>query len=377
MMDAPILRQRAEPIDLVPVGQSFCFDMTIHVEMVYGQTIQQGFFLNTTDGYIGFSVAKTDGSAPIDMIMPEIPEFNFMVFGFKGNAYRFYNEKNKQGQQEHWVSSGNTDMHKYQLTDALTGTGVLRRNNAQKSFCDGKALATSYKLPGQQTIWYMYGDRYPPELHVQKFFGGFGVGVVRCTEGVYMLMEMEAGRNRSTIKNISQVMACFNSTGYKIIEDEYRANRRLELTRERERIERHAASAQRATTCRTERTAIVDFERAQLQRQEEDLEKTSQGNTYQSATVQKAYTSMMDPLTMVQASILEMKLSICQSNETLRRGASESAQARLACRTSKLARLTALEQQMRALDRQYATDLNTALGKKSQLMLEEMKNSCE
>ncbi len=58
------------------------------------------------------------------------------------------------------------------------------------------------------------------------------------------------------------------------------------------------------------------------------------------------------------------------------RGSSESAQQRLACSSSRLARLTVLQQQMRALDTQYASQPGMALGKKAQLLLEEMRNSC-
>ncbi|WP_462253281.1 hypothetical protein [Ferruginibacter sp.] len=375
MISAPILRPGAVPMTLLPNRQRFCFDMTLHVEMVYGGTVQQGVFLNTTDGYIGFEAGKVDGSEPITLIMPELPDFSFMVFGYKGNAYRYFNRKNKQGVQEHWVSTGNTNSHKYQLTDALT-VAPIERKNVRKLFCDGKANAMAYKLPDQPTVWYIYGDRYPEKLHIQKFFGGFGVGVVRCEEGVFMIMEMQAGRNRSTIKNIDQAMACFNATDYKIEEDEFIIKRRLELDKERARVERHAASAQRARTCQSQRMAIVNFEREELNRQEENLTNSTHGNTFQDSVTQKAYAGMMDPLTSVYVGILEAELNICEAQEALNRGASESAQQKLACNSSRLARLTVLQQQMRALDTEYASQPGMALGKKAQLLLAEMRISC-
>ena len=375
MTAAPILRPGAVPMTLVPDRQRFCFDMTLHVEMVYGGTIQQGVFLNTTDGYIGFEAGKVDGSEPITLIMPELPDFSFMVFGYKGNAYRYFNRKNKQGVQEHWVSTSNTNTHKYQLTDALV-TAPIERKNIRKLFCGGKANAMAYKLPGQPTVWYIYGDRYPEKLHIQKYFGGFGVGVIRAEEGVFMVMEVSTGPNRSTIKNIDQAMACFDATGYKIEEDEFIIKRRLELDRERVRIERHAASAQRARTCQSQRIAIVNFEREELRRQEENLTNVTHGNTFQDSVTQNAYTGMMDPLTTVYIGILESELNICEAQEALNRGSSESAQQRLACSSSRLARLTVLQQQMRALDTQYASQPGMALGKKAQLLLEEMRNSC-
>ncbi len=171
-------------------------------------------------------------------------------------------------------------------------------------------------------------------------------------------------------------MACFNATGYKIEEDEFIISRRLALDKERERVERHAASAQRARTCQSQRMAIVNFEREELRRQEENLTNSSHGNTFQDSVTQKAYAGMMDPLTSVYVGILEAELNICEAQEALNRGTSQSAEQKLACSSSRLARLTVLQQQMRALDTEYASQPGMALGKKSQLLLIEMRNNC-
>jgi hypothetical protein len=374
LFNTPILREGAVPLTLVPNRQQFCFETMMEVEMTYGgRTVEQGLFLNATDGYIGFTTATVGGGA-INMILPEIPDFNFMVYGYKGSAYRYFNRKNKQGVQEHWVSTGNTDMHKYQISDVLTAP--LARKNIMHSFCNGSARAMAYKVDGQPTMWYLYGDHYPENLHAVKFFGGFGVGILKTREGEFIVMQMQTGNNSSTIKLIEKMRQCFDATGYKLEEDEFITKRRLELDRERDRIERSAISAQNARTCQTERMAIVNFNREELQRQEQNLENTTHGNTYQDLTTQKAYVGMMDPLTTVKSGILEAQLSICNANEAISHGASESAQQKLACSSGQLGRLRSLQTQMEALDRQYDTQPGMAFAKKSQLLLAEMRNSC-
>ena len=85
---------------------------------------------------------------------------------------------------------------------------------------------------------------------------------------------------------------------------------------------------------------------------------------------------MMDPLTTVYMGILESELNICSAQETLSHGPSEAAQQKLACSSSKLARLTVLREQMRALDTEYASQPGMALGKKAQLLLQEMRINC-
>jgi hypothetical protein len=376
LMDAPILEPTAVAMTIVPNRQQFCFNTMIEVEMHYGSaTVEQGLFMNTTDGYIGFTAATVGGGGAINMILPEIPDFNFMVFGFKGNAYRYFNRKNKQGIQEHWVSTGNTDMHKYQISDVLT-SAPLARKNMYRSFCSGSARAMAYKVGDQSTVWYLYGDHYPENLHAVKFFGGFGVGVLKTREGNFVVMQMETGNNSSTIKLIEKMRQCFDPAGYKLEESEFMTSRRLELDRERDKIERNAISAQNARTCQSERMAIVNFNREELRRQEQNLENTTHGNTYQDLTTQKAYVGMMDPLITVKFGILEAGLNICEANEALSRGSSESAQRKLVCSSDRLGRLRALQPQMEALDRQYDTQPGMAMAKKSQLLLAEMRNNC-
>jgi hypothetical protein len=376
LINAPILLPGAEAMTLVPNRQRFCFDMMVDVELTYGgRTVEQGTFLNNTDGYLGFTTGTTDGSGPRNIIMPEIADFNFMVFGFKGNAYRYFNRKNKQNVIEHWVSTANTDQHKYQISDALT-TAPLARKNILHPFLGGTVQAMAYKIDGQPTTWYLHGDHYPEFLHVLKFFGGFGIGTLRAREGTFIVMQMQTGSNSSTIKSIDYNRVCFDATGYKMQEDEFIAGRRLALDKERIRIDRHMESAQRATTCQSQRIAIVNFEREELRRQELNLDNATHGNTYQDATTQNAYLGMMDPLTTVQISILQTRLSICQAQESLNHGGGNAAQTKLSCNTSALASLLNIEAQMRALDIEYATPVGASLSRKAQLWLREMPRPC-
>jgi len=375
--NAPIIRAGAVAAVLTPVGQRLCFDSRIDVEQLYGgQRVEQSLFLNTTDGYVGFALPGENGTAARDAISPELPDFSLMVFGYQGNVYRYFNRKNKQSVIEHWVSTANTDVHKYQMTDPLT-TAPISRKNVTKTFCNGMAVAMAYKLPDLSTVWYVYGDRYPEVLHVQKFFGGFGVGVIRCDEGTFILMEMQAGNNRTTILEIKQSLTCFNPAGFKMEEAEFITKRRRELDIERDKIERQAMQAARATTCQSQRMAIVNFNRSELQKQEQNLNNITHGNTYQDLATQKAYVSMMDPLTTVEVGILDAELSMCNAQEILNHGPSASATQKLSCATITRSNMVALKAQMIAVDTQYATQPGMAMSKKSQLLLQALRNNCQ
>jgi hypothetical protein len=376
MLNAPFITGATTALALVAEQQLYCFDLMAEIKMLYGDRIaEQALFINSVDGYVGFTSATVGGIGARIFIMPEIEDFSFMVYGYQGNAYNYFNRKGKQGQLQHFVSTGNTDIHKYQLTDNLTAAPIDRKN-IRKTYCDGSAEAMAYKLPDQPTTWYLYGSRYPEKLHVEKYFGAFGVGLIRTREGVYMLMEIQAGNNSSTITHFEKSRTCFNATGFKREETELQNKQRIALDKERDRIERAALSAQRATTCQTERIALVNYDREALRRQEESLANTTHGNIHQDQVTQTAYANMMDPLATVNKSILEVQLDICKATELLRQGSSVSAQRDLACGTARLARLTAIRPQMMALDTQYANQPGRAFAEKSRLLLEEMRLGC-
>lgn len=379
MMDGPIVRGTAQPVVLSPVRHPFCFDETIDIEIIIGSHImEQAMFMNNDEGYIGFTRPGVNGRGAIDMIIPEILDFTFCVFGYKGNVYTYHNKKgNNAGEIIHEVMTGNTETYKYQLADAMT-TAPLARKNEQRTYCGGQATATAYKLPDQPTLWFMYGNRYPAQLHVRKYFGGFGVGVVSADEGIYVIMELQAGTMHSIIKNIEKFRQCFDPSGFVMIEDEFRRKRRAELEAEAEKIERHADQAAGANSCRSQRMAIVEFEREQNRRGFAALDSTTHGNIYQDKTAQKGYMSMMDPLVSVEGGILQCNLSICSLHEALVRKYTPETAAKLQCNEDMLQRLVNISQRMRDLDRQYASNPALANAKKSQLYWQEIRNgTCE
>lgn len=365
-INAPILRGNSQGATIVPVRQQFCFDLEMDVALNFGGRItrETTLFINTTDGYMGFTTPSAGG--PISELMPEVESFRFTVMSFKlGNIFTYYNRKGNNNALGHFVTTSNTDAHEYQANNLLTAA-PLNRQSEYRNYCDDKARALAYKRADGPTTWFVYGDRFPATLQVQKFLGGFGVGVIKTDAGVFIIMELGMGRNYTVIKHIERRTVCFDPTGFKMQEADFFAKGAADLQREQTKIDADEAEAQHAPCCVAERMAQINFRRQQLRVQQDNLRKGQQGNLIQNRVAQKGITDTMDPLPMVHGSILATETSICSTRFYMARNPSGAAQ-RLSCLGEQLTSLRRAESQMQAVDRQYPTDIVRALMEKSRI----------
>ncbi|GAB2826943.1 hypothetical protein [Ferruginibacter profundus] len=377
LINAPILRGNSEGTTIVPVRQQFCFDMTMEIELFYGgrRSMQTCLFINTVDGYMGYTQPSMGGA--INVLMPEVESFRFTVVSFKlGNIFTYHNRKGNNNILQHLVSTSNTDTHEYQMNNLLTAS-PLSRKSEHRMYCDGKADALAYKRSDEPTTWFIYGDRYPATLQAQKFLGGFGVGVVRTDAGVYIVMERQSGTSYTVIKRIERTRVCFDPAGYKMEEADFFTKRTADLVREREKLDRDEAAAQSSGRCVPEKMAVINFRREQLQVQEDNLRKSQAGNLIQDRTAQKGMIDMMDPVVSVQTGILQAKVGICNAQEDMSRNPSHAAgaQQKIDCLNHQISVLMQAENDMRAAERRYAANPGQAFAEKSKIYMTAMRTA--
>ncbi len=375
IMRAPILQGTSQGTTIVP-RQQYCFDATIEIELFYGGRRSLGccLFLNTTDGYIGYTIPSPGG--PVNMIMPEVESFNFTVINFKmSNVFMYRNQKGNNNQLVHLVSTSNTDSHEYQMTNLLT-SAPLARKSERRTYCEGSAEALAYKRSDEPTTWFLYGDRFPASLQAQKFFGAFGVGVVHTDQGNYIVMERTAGTSYTVIKRITKERLCFDPSGFKMAEADFYTKRAADLVAEREKIDRDEVAAQDSRTCIPEKMELISYRREQLRIQEENLRRSQSGNLLQNRTAQKGTIDMMDPVATVHMGILSAKIGICGSQEDMARNPTHaaSAQAKIDCLTQQIAVLQRAESDMRAAESRY-TNIAQALAEKSRIYMTALRSA--
>jgi len=378
LIHAPILLGSSQGINIVANRQQFCFDLTMEIELFYGgrRSLETCLFINTTDGYIGYTQPSMGGS--INMLIPEIESFRFTIMSFKlNNIYTYFNQKANHDILNHLVSTSNTDTHEYQMNNLLTAT-PLSRKSERRTYCSGKAEALAYKRSDEPTTWFIYGDRYPQSLQCQKFLGVFGVGVVKTDAGCYIVMERQAGSSYTVIKHIERTHICFDPTGFKMQEADFYTKRTADLQAESDKIDRDEADAQKQKDCVAERMAEINYRREVLRLERDNLRKAQQGNLMQDRTAQKGMIDLMDPLISLRQGILSIKTGICALEVEIGKHPerSEQAHSKLTCLTTQLANLNRAESEMQAADIRYASNIALASVEKSRIYYRVMSSGC-
>lgn len=377
LLQAPILRGNSDGATITPVRQQYCFDETIEIDMSFGglRSVQTCLFINTTDGYMGYTTPSPNGA--INMLIPEVESFRLTVVDFKlARVFVYHNQKGRDDQLLHLVSTGNTDAHELQQNNLLTAA-PLSKKTEHRSYIEGKLDAYAYKRSDEPSNWFIYGDRLPSTLHVRKFLGLFGVGAISTDQGTFLVMERQNGRNYTVIKRMERTMICFDPTDYKMQEADFFAKRQAGLATEREKIDKDEAAAQRSGTCLAEKMALINFRREQLQKQEQGLQTSRDGNLVTDRPAQAAMIGIMDPLVTVQTSILATRVSICEATEYRNKHPENGAhaQGRINCLNDQLAALQQAESEMRAAETRFAANIAQAFAEKSRIYARVMRSA--
>src|SRR5262249_27992341 len=208
---------------------------------VGGRQLEQTTYLDVDKGLTGILPPTLGAGADI---LPELEHFSFTVMSMKGNIYQYKNSKGKDG-IEHWVSTNNTQTYLYQSPErqGAGASGALMRKAVNRSYCGGRITAQAYKYDGGTTTWYMYGSRFPAELHAVKYLGAFGVGYLFCQEGLYLVMELEFPNSFVRISDIYNMHACFNPSEFQLLEERFAQKQQEEILHEQQKNDEEAGRA--------------------------------------------------------------------------------------------------------------------------------------
>ena len=382
ILRATVVSGETQQIIIHPNQEPFCFDKKITIKSTVGSRVfEQCIYLDTKGGLLAFLLPVNSSGGGLCDIKPDDKDFHFSVMGLKGNVFNYHNTE-KKGQLQHWVSTGNTVEHRYIFEGANnTNQYTLHKKGERRDYCDGKIKATSYKYDGATApTLFLFGKNYPADINVtaNKYIGNFGIGYQYTDKGLYLIMENVASGYTCKITSIEDVNVCFDPSPFKKMEDEFLTKRTAELQKMREKIAKDEQKAANSQDCSSEKMAVVNFQKEELRRQEENLTNANHGNVYQDNVTQRAYAGMMDPLRMVQESILNTKVGICQTQVNInKRPNDNSLQAKLNCKTALLGKLTAAEAEMRAIDTEFALSPGKAMAEKSKVYLRVMAGNCD
>jgi hypothetical protein len=374
IMRAPVLTGQSQPVTILPQRNEFCFTKEIDLKMqVGGRRLEQTTYLDVDKGLTGILPPTLGAGADI---MPELEHFNFTVMSMRGNIYIYKNNKGKNG-IEHWVSTGNTQSYLYQSPErqGAGSAGPMVRKPVNRSYCNGQIMAQAYKYDGGATTWYMYGSRFPAELHAVKYIGAYGVGYLFCQEGLYLIMELEFSNSFVRISDIYNMHTCFNPGEFVVMEDRFQAKQQEEIARDRVKNDEDAAKV--TGDCVSEKMAVINFKKSLDDKHAEIMRKVQGGNMYNDTAAQRAMLSLNDPEDNCQLGILQAQQGICGARAEMAKYPDRAINLgnKINCLNDQIRILQDALARMQAVDRQYpgaGTQLARANAEKGRLYYQVM-----
>ncbi len=379
ILDAPVITGETVAITITPAGQKLCFDKRVKVKsLISSGPVEQCMYINTKEGYVGL-LPPLRGGGDLCAIKDDDDKFTFFVLGLKGNAYTFRNTK-KNGVVEHYVSTGNTQMHQISMPGNRMHT--IHKKTERRGYCGDRIKTWAYKHDNPSSpVYYIFGKTYPEEIQVStaKYIGQFGVGYQLTDKGLFIIMEMESGSYGCKITEIEEVSVCFDPSRFKVAEDEFFTKATEGIQREREKIAIDEAKAQ-GSDCASEKMAVINFRKELMRLQEARLYTVQQGNSYQDPATQRAMGQMMDHISATKQAILENQVKICQTqkrmSETRSQASREKYQQKINCLNNQNGQLESLRGELEALDTQYASEPGRAFAEKSKKFMQGIPTPC-
>jgi hypothetical protein len=372
VLRADVLEGRSAPQRITPNGQKICFDKRVKAKVITDRgPAEVCLFVNTKIGLTAYMFLRPGGSGFCD-IKPDDPQFKLTVIGMKGNVYTYMNAE-KNGMIQHWVQTDNSNRHLYQNTSSAPNA-ILYKKIERRDYCDGKIKAQCYKVDAKPEQWFLFGKQFPDALTMKpaKYLGNFAIGYADSDKGLFIIMQMVGAGLDSKIVELEDVRICFDPSPFKVFEDELESGVMSDIRKQRERIERDAARAERYPACESKKAVLINFQREALQRQEENLRRSRQGNTTQDMEAQKAMANLMNYDDMVQGAIYEGELSLCRAQQSQAESPSESTQRSIDCLQRQIAALRNTQSKFIALNSRMRDEPGMLFAEKAKLFLQAM-----
>jgi hypothetical protein len=371
--DADVLIGRSIPITITPTSQRICFDKKIKIKTITSRgPAEICVFINTKIGLIGYTALKP-GSDPVCDIKPALSDFTFGIIGLKGNVYNYRNNK-KKNEIEHWVQTSNSATYQYEFS-GVSSSVQLRKKTERRDYCGGKVKAQLYKVDGQPQEWFLFGKDFPDAITMEpkKFLGQFAVGYQYSDKGLFIIMQMTSTGIDSKILELEDVETCFDPAPFKVFEDENRIKMEASIAREREKIARDESKSEKYSACQSKKVSLNNFQKEALDRQEENLRNSQQGNTMQNVNTQQAQANLMNYDDMIQTMIYESELKLCRAQQQQAENPSESNQQKIQCINRQLSAQQGVKARFQALNNSLRGQPGKLFAEKAKAMMQAIR----
>lgn len=341
-LDVESLDGRTEP-EVPNPSQKICFDK----RMVVKARVPQGtgytcVYVNTKIGLVAYTpFSKTRTSFGLDI---NDPRFNFNIIGLKGTHFNYYNST-QNGVLKHHLLTNNTHRQGL-LLSSNSGTEPVYKKDAQREFF-GKVKAWEYKANGRMESWWVFGKTLPDKLVMQpnKYLGLYGVGYQYAEQGLFIILQLAGSgvyNYDAEILELEDVPTCFNSTLFRIIEENEMEETVQNLQEAQEKIDRKIeqnSSSDNPCKAYKEKTLKQNKKVADIAKQQvQSMQQGQQAQSLQQQVEREVETA--------QLTVDGIDEEICKKDIQLARTQNESSRQRLQQERSCLQQQRSFEQQI-------------------------------
>ena len=379
ILDADVLEGRAMPVTITPTGQRICFDKIFKIKTETAMGPAEGcLFINTEMGLMANTPIKRGSAGTCDINISK-PDFGLLVLGLKGNTYNYFNAK-KKDRIEHWMSTSNSENYQYQFMGSPEAVPLTRRTES-KLFFGGKVKAWAYKVEGRPETWWLFGKTEPAQIVMtpKKFLGAFAVGYQYTDKGLFIILQITSTTYNAEVMDIQDMDICFDPSSFKIFENENYTKQMAAIARGRAKLRQEEAKI-KPDDCPGQQQRSISFQYEALNRRQENLDRSRQGNTQQSIPTQQAQAqTMINYDDMIQINIYETELKICRAQKRLSemseqtpasRSSRQKQQEKIACLDRQLAKQIDTQQKMQRINRQFPNEPGRQYAEKTKLFMQ-------
>ncbi|RYY69040.1 MAG: hypothetical protein EOO13_10670 [Chitinophagaceae bacterium] len=341
-LDAASLDGRTEP-EIPNPSQKICFDKRMLIKARAPQGI--GYtcvFVNTKIGLVGYTpFSKTSISCDLDV---NDPNFIFNIIGLKGTHFNYYNTLRNGVLKQHVLTNNRrpSDL----ISSSIGVNEPVYKKDEQREFF-GKVKAWEYKATGRTESWWMFGKTLPDKLIMQpnKYLGLFGVGYQYVEQGLFIILQLSGGgayNFEAEILELEDVPTCFNSTLFRIVEENEMAEAAQSLQQAQERLDRRIEQNSSSDhPCKAYKDKVLKQNKKVADIAKQQVQSMQQG--HQTQSMQQHVERELETAQLMVDGLDE---DICKNNVQLARTQNQSSRQRLEQERNCLQQRREFEQQI-------------------------------
>lgn len=336
------------------------FDRRVLVQIGGPVSGEMCLYMNTINGDIGIVYGRGGELGACELNIND-RKFRFMLVRSSGQVQTYFNTE-KNGSLKHYMTTGNSEVYPVSFP-RMENADLHRFGAVVPGRARGGVESRAYRANASAPTYYLYGRTEPATVTTQDFLGYSGIGYLKTSRGIFMVVRAELGSTDFRAYSWSSAPTSLDPAPFEQVESTMNEKFAESMDRQEEKIR---ADEPRGD-CASEESELNRLKLADIEARRVLNRERNAGNVYENESVRRASGQMMMPNLAVMNQELEVK--ICKANVRLGRTRGETARAdierRIQCYRESQRELNRLQMEWDAIDARYPNESGRAYAEKN------------